>query len=154
MEATVLTVLESASHNFDTSDQVIYEAELWMSGSFIFGFINGKEVARTTLPDFTSSHGFSLNVPEINEGDAATFNEVRVRELTAFASPSLDTSDLTVLFRVMMKEEIEEPTVRSWETYKRAKLLWERHRNLGRSDHTWGLQGYPIKKPTTEQWFV
>ncbi len=153
MLAGVPTTL-AATHTFKVDGTDIYEASLWMNGDYLYGFINGKEVVQTDATNFQTSHGFSINIPELNEGDGATFNEVKVFELSDFSSPSLNPVNLQVLFRVMMKEEIEEPSVRSWQSYQRARLLWERHRNFGRSDGAWEALGYPIKEPTTEQWFV
>ena len=64
-----------------------------------------------------------------------------------------DDSNLYLEFRRRIKNEIEMPEERNWETFKRALELYNKHRNTGFTDEEWTNLGYPIKAPTAEEWF-
>lgn len=151
--AGVESVLTTANYVFHSDILVLYECGLWIMDEHIYARINGAEIVRTTTSVPKTAHGMSLYVPEVFDEDPVAFSHVAVKETTEHELPSLNNDNLLVMFRDMVKNNIECPNHRDWETFKRAKKLYERFKDLGYSDETWTNFGFPLEKPQAETWF-
>ena len=126
-----------------------------MLGRFLYGIINNFNVVRGSTKKFRTEPGFSFYFPTINSADNPAIFSVKVEETYNAIDPSLpdNQSDLYLQFRLMIKDEIENPSTRTWSTYRRAVKLYEQ-RHVGISDAEWALLGYPIKNPESSEWFT
>jgi len=149
------TVLAQASRTFEHLGVHFYTLEIWGFGRFLYGFINHYNILRTSEKFLRTEPGLSLNFPTIDEDDLPAIYHVRARELFAQNKPSsvTDGSDLYLQFRIDIKDQIENPTVKTWATFQHALRLYEQ-RNVGGPDRLWEERGYPIRKPTAEEWFA
>ena len=141
------------SHNLKFVGAYRYIFELWMQGNNIHGFVNGYNIVSTATASFKAEPGFSIYVPETNFSDPVSIYEVRSFEIVEPNEPSLNPSDLTVDFRLRIKDEIENPSERTWATYKKAQSLYTKHKDQGMSNEEWEEFGYPIREPSSEEWF-
>ena len=94
--------------------------------------------------------------PTIDD-DPVILNDLRVSETEEYTSPPTrtlvtDPGDLYLQFRIAIKEKIENPSERTPETYSEAMRFYEQ-RDVGQLDETWADIGYPIQKPSAEEWF-
>ncbi len=154
-EAGTTTVLTSASHNFHTRDVRPYSIEFWVFDSSIFGIVNGQIVLTTVTDSEITSPGFSLYFPEINADDPPKFRVILVHELISQPDPTLedDPSNLLVQFRKSLRTRLENPSALNWEKYKELKTGYDKGKNLGFRNETWHTAGYPLRRPSTEEFF-
>ena len=150
------TILTSVSHDFKNDGEYRYILELWFQGTDIRAFVNGFNVASYVTGSFRTSPGFSLHTGTINFSDLPRIYEVKAFELTEQNEQALefDPSNLLVDFRKRMKEEIENPAERTWATYIKARKLYDKYKDQGFKNETWEEFGYPIQKPSSEEWFA
>lgn len=114
--------------------------------------INGSTVARGELPHEHSEPNYGLELHSFTS--PSYFSAIAVQEIKEFNEPQEhDEKDLYTIFRKKIKEQIENPTEKNWQTFANAKKLWERGRNIGRHDSLWEILGYPIEEPRPEAWF-
>ena len=148
------TTLAQSSRTFEYLGIHVYTFEIWGFGRFLYGFINNYNAFRASEKLARTEPGLSLNFPTIDTADMPAIFNVGATETFAQTTPPLltDTSDLYLQFRLDIKEEIENPTTLTWATFQRALKLYEQ-RNVGLPDRDWEALGYPIRKPTSEEWF-
>lgn len=131
-----------------------YDIELiTMGANDYWVLINGNPVFNNS-PVLSGNHvadGFSI---EVNSEDEIAFSKFAVHDIVAFPDPPAeeDLSNLFLVFRKEMKEQIENPTERTWETYKAARRLWKARNSFGLSNEQWENLGYPIREPLPEEW--
>ncbi len=152
--AGVETTLDLASHNFKWNGRFKYDFELWMIGSSLHGIVNGFNIVNATTTSFRTEPGLSLSFPTFNADDPPSLHRISATETETFLDPQSfnNPGDLMKTFRLAIKQEIENPTARTWDTYVRALKFYEQ-RNVGMPDNSWEQLGYPIKKPSAEEWF-
>ncbi len=148
--------LESVTHKLRTEGIQHYSVELWMHNQDIRGFINGAEVISANSKINMGQMGFSLWVPEVFLDDPPLFNTMVVHELIAQPPRSLDgdPSDLYVLFRDLMRNQIDEwAATNKWENLVKARKHWHLSRHVGYLNDTWRDLGYPFYQPRSEEWY-
>lgn len=153
--AGVETTLDSASHDFKWNGRIKYNFELWMIGTSLHGVVNGFEIINATTTSFRTEPGISVSLPTFNSDDPAVLYSISATETEAFPSQQPlqnDPGDLLITWRQSIKEEIENPTVRTWSTYLKAVRLYEQ-RSAGMEESAWEQLGYPIEEPSAEEWF-
>lgn len=64
-----------------------------------------------------------------------------------------DNSDLNLVLRKLVQEQLDNIQPNDWDAYRRARVHWDRNRNIAWSDTTWERLGFPWTKPLTEDWF-
>lgn len=151
----VETILDQASHDFKFAGQIKYDFELWMIGKFIYGFVNGFNIVQSSSKNFRREPGFSISFPAFNADDPPVMYTISATETEAFPEVTPlpnDPGDILVTFRQSIKQQIENPTIRTWDTYVKAVKFYEQ-RNVGMPDRSWEALGYPIRKPNAEEWF-
>ncbi len=150
-----ITTLETIGFTlrFDTTQYSKHDFQLWMFDDTITACANFNDIITITEADHKTSDGFSLAVPEINEDSPISFSIFVAKDIDDFNDPQLeqDPSDLHVLFRKLMKVEIETPTVKDWNTFKRAHTLYKKYKDRGGRNNTiWTFLGYPVRKPPSD----
>lgn len=149
------TVLSQTSHNFKFDGRIKYDFELWMLGRFFYGMVNGFNILRASTKSFRTEPGISVSFPTFNASDPPMMYTISATEVFAFPNPvplPIDPGDLLITWRQSIKVEIENPTVKTWSTYIKAVELYEQ-RSAGMPESVWEDLGYPIKKPSAEEWF-
>jgi hypothetical protein len=154
MISSIETVLAQTTRTYEFSGFHVYTFALWSIERFLYGFINDFNAVKGSTTKFRTEPGFSLNFPAVDPDDRPAVYQVVAQEVVTHADPSLpnDPSNLYLQFRLDIKEEIENPAERTWETYQRAIKLYDQ-RNIGVPDSVWTELGYPIEKPVPEAWF-
>jgi len=146
----------SIPYNLSTVENVYYSFELWLIGDQqFFVFVNeNPALSGTIAASHAQDYGFALNVSGIPT-DGAQFSAFGVNEIMEQFDPDpvIDGSNLFILLREQIKDEIENPSTRNWESFHRARKLWNQQRNVGKSHETWTAMGYPIREPLPEEWF-
>jgi len=155
--AGVETTLAQASHDFKFEGIIKYAFEMIMIGSSLHGLVNEFEIVQTSTDSFRTEPGLSVSFPTFNENDPPVMFTIYSTETEAFPDltpiPSeADPVDFYLTFRQSIKEQIENPVVRDWDSYVKAVKFYEQ-RNVGLSDEVWEEFGYPIKSPAAEEWF-
>lgn len=154
VEAGVATELVGKSYDWHcayTSSHMIF---LCTYGSHIFVVVDGHVAAEADSSSFSSEFGFSYSVDQLDDETIAELYSSVVLQVFQNCDPQLeDSSDLYVLFRKMIKQQIENPSEYNFDTYNKAKKLYDKYRNLGYMDEEWNSKGYPIEYPSTEKWF-
>ncbi len=153
--AGVETSLSQASHDFKFDGIVKYDFELWMIGRFLYGMVNGFNVIRASTKSFRTEPGLSVSFPTFNADDPPILYTISVTETENFPDPTdlpSDPGGLLLTFRQSIKQQIENPVERTWETYVKAVKFYEQ-RHVGMPDSDWEELGYPIRKPSAEEWF-
>lgn len=142
------------AHVMKYDGRYFYVAELMCFEDHIYCFLNGSMLAHREFNVNTTVDGFSLYVPTVSS--VSSFMSIGAHQLTTPPARALenDPSNLMVLFRKLMKEEIENPETETWESFVRAETLYSNHSNLWYINQTWEELGYPIQKPSTEDWFI
>lgn len=151
------TVTGNYGHTLTTGSH--YLMEFWQFDRRAIVLVNGSVIVDTALiAGFTPfggwpiTHGFSLSVEQIPT-DGAIIAAMRAYELTDEIEPQ-DTEDLFARHRSALKDSIEDPPERTWDSFKKAHHDAKAHRNHGRSEQKWNNSGYPIRPPRTEDWFA
>lgn len=155
--AGVETILDQASHNFKFLGYVPYIFEVWGVGRFIYGFVNGYNIVNASTETFRTEPGFSVNFPTFNSVDPPllyTISAIETEEPPDPVSLLNDPGDILLTHRLDIKQQIENPTTRTWSTFVKAMKFYEEQRNFGMPDATWEELGYPIRKPSAEEWFA
>ncbi len=155
-KAGVETTLDSASHDLKFLGRTRYDIELRMISRFLYGLINEYNIVTASTPSFRTEPGLSILFPTFNSADPPLLYTIFAIETENFPDavdplPS-DPGELLISFRRSIKEEIENPSARTWTTYRRAVLFYEQ-RDVGMPDAAWEELGYPIKRPSAEEWF-
>jgi hypothetical protein len=153
--AGVKTVLKSQSHLL-SQDPIFYSMMLVVHESDLLGFINGSYIIDATSTHNQEESGFSLLVPEMWEEILIQFNDITCCKVVAYpSSPTIpdDPTDIAQQFRKSIKERIESPPDLSFESFRQARIAWERGRDYGKTNQQWSVLGYPVYEPMTEEWF-
>lgn len=155
--AGVETSLDSASHDFKFVGKVKYVLEIWTIGRFIYGFVNGFNIVKASTTSFRTEPGLSISFPTFNASDPPIMYTISAIETETFPDPTAlsdnaDPGGLLLSFRESIKQQIENPSERTWDTYIKAMKFYEQ-RDVGMPDDVWEELGYPIKKPSAEEWF-
>lgn len=154
--AGVETTLDSASHDLKHLGRTRYDFRLVMLGEFISGVVNDFSIVSASTTSFRTEPGFSVSIPAFNSADPPLLYTISYTETESFPDPvdplPYDPGELLITFRRSITQEIENPPERTWATYRRAVLFYEQ-RNVGMPDETWEALGYPIEKPSAEEWF-
>ncbi len=148
-----VTTLKTKSYDLQYDGRRPYNFELWMFDNTITACVNMNDIMTVTEPDHRTADGFSLSVPAINEDHPITFNAIGAFDLTAFNDPQFedDPSNLQVMFRKLIKTEIETPSTRDYASFTNAHKLYEKYKDRGgRINQEWAAFGYPIRKPPTD----
>ena len=128
--------LAEVEHNFTLNES--YEMDLWAFGNTIFGILNRSILIETRWTNEITNYGFSINVPSIPATTKWRGNTVHLKHFAAYdlmAAPVADDTpdpdlDLPTLFRRMIKEELENPTVKDWNSFKKARMHSNKHRDF------------------------
>ncbi len=149
------TILTQLSHPLDGSGTIKYIAELWMFEGKLTGVINGYHIIQINSRAFITEPGLSLYVPSVDTSSPIKIMKAQMFILEEQVAPQLenDLSDLYVAFRKSMKNEIENPAERTWETFTLAHDLYTKFKDRGHLDQQWEELGYPIREPSPEEWF-
>lgn len=156
--AGVETSLDQASHDFKFEGRTRYDFEIMMLGTSFHGIVNGFEIVQASTSSFRTEPGLSISFPTFNENDPPVMYTISTTETEAFSDPqpdaalSADPVGFYLTFRQSIKEHIEDPAVRDWDSYVKAMEFYAQ-RNVGMSDELWEELGYPIKEPSAEEWF-
>ena len=153
--AGVETSLDSASHEFEWNGRIRYDFELMMIGTSLHGIVNGFNIVNATTTSFRTEPGISVSFPTFNADDPPVMYTISAVEAVAFPDPTslpIDPGNILITWRQSIKEEIENPTARTWNTYRKAVKLYAQ-RSVGMSESAWEELGYPIKEPSAEEWF-
>lgn len=153
--AGVQTTLDSASHDFKFLGRVKYDFGITMLGETISGSINEYDIVQATTATFRTEPGLSINFPSIDSEDPPLLYSIGAIETVVFPDPQElenDPGDILTTFRESITQQIENPTERTWDSYRKAILYYEQ-RDVGMPNHIWEELGYPIKKPSAEEWF-
>jgi len=153
--SSIENILVTNNYPFRFGPTDYYSIELWTIGDQYWVVINGTNIANGTLTNTHSNvnHGFDLNIQSI-PSEGAKFAKFAVHELEEFpdVEPNYDGSNLYILFRDLMKTQVESPTTRNWQTFLRARKFWDLQRNTGKHNRLWEISGYPIEEPLPENW--
>lgn len=144
--------LASTNYNIVHEILTVYEFGFIMLNDHLSARINGNQVLTADCQLF-DAHGTSINVPSVFEEDPIAFSALNIYETYEYNQPQLNNDNLIVLFREMIKNNIECKNDRTWNTFKRAKKLYDLYKNFGFSDRTWTHFGFPIEEPKSETWF-
>lgn len=151
------TNLYVGDYSLRTNSIDYYSVELWtLDASNYWVLINGNPVFPVSSAPYAAGHdsdyGFSLEVHEI-PSSGGKFSKFAVHELLAYNDPvpNRDGSDLFRLFRELIKEEIENPSQRNWNSFVKARKLWQNHMNTGKPNVYWEDDGLPIREPLPEE---
>lgn len=147
------TILTTKEYIFHHDILVVYEVSIITLNSYVYGYINGDKILEANTVLSPTYHGMSLYVPFVFDDDPVAFSLVSIQETTEQEDPILNNDNLLVMFRELIKNNIECPTHKDWETFKRAYELYHRFKDLGYKDATWTNFGYPIKEPKSQSWF-
>lgn len=150
------TTLDQASHNFKFLGRTKYDFELWRLNRFLYGFVNGFNIVTGSTTSFRTEPGLSILFPTFNSNDPPMIYTIVANEVEAFpdtVSLENDPGGLLLEHRLSIKQQIENPSERTWETYVKAVKFYERRRDVGMPNEVWEQLGYPIKKPSSEEWF-
>lgn len=160
--AGVETSLDQASHNFKFEGRTRYNFGIMMIGTSLHGVVNGFEIVQASTSSFRAEPGLSISFSTFNASDPPAMYTISATETEAFPDPSPvyfsgtatvpDTCDILLAFRQSIKQQIENPTVRDWDSYVKAVKFYEQ-RHVGYTDSVWEELGYPIQKPSAEEWF-
>ncbi len=142
------------SHSF--KEDAPYSVELIMYGVVSIAFINGSIVDTTTMGGKLTNHGFSIYVEEATETYPIIFNAFAAFEVEEYPEESLEdqTSNLLLQSRKSIQERLENPSSKTWDTYREARKIWRYQRNQGHTHRAWIALGYPIHDPASEEWFI
>jgi hypothetical protein len=155
--AGVETVLDTASHDFKFTGHTKYDFEIMMLGRFLYGLVNGFNIVTASTKTFRTEPGLSISFPETNADDPPIMYYISAIETEATEDPTppgenADPGGLLLSFRQSIKQQIENPAERTWESFVIATKFYEQ-RDVGLSDEQWEELGYPIEKPRAEEWF-
>ncbi len=156
--AGVETSLAQAPHDFKFERIVKYTFEMRMVGSSLYGMVNDFDIIQASTENFRTEPGLSVSFPTFNENDPPVMFTIYANETEAFPDPqpeavlSGDPVGFYLIFRESIKEQIEDPTIRDWDSYVEARKFYAQ-RNVGMSDEAWEELGYPIEEPNAEEWF-
>lgn len=150
----VETVLTEDTRTLEYEAIRSYTFAISVMGENIFGFINGYSLLTASSAQHKTKSGVSLFFPRIDSEEAPIIFGIEATEAIPYVgiTQDVDPSDLYLQFRLLITEEIENPTEKTWATYQRALKLYEQ-RNVGSPDETWASRGYPLRKPSAEEWF-
>lgn len=150
------TSLDQASHDFKFLGRTRYDFELWMIGRFLYGFVNGFNIVKASSKSFRTEPGLSVSFPTFNANDPPLMFTISAAETEPFPDPQplgeADPGGLLLTYRQSIKQQIENPSERTWDTYVKSMKFYE-DRNVGMPDKLWEELGYPIKEPSAEEWF-
>jgi len=154
----VATTLDAVSHPFHDYNRM-YFISLWNLNSNLYGFVNSAPLVQATDTSFDGEEGLSLSVPEIILDTSVIFKYVIATSLEVKPDESLNDTDLIVRHRKILQDAINNPGgdeygARTWESYKEAYKAWTFMRNFTKTNEAWGEAGYPLRKPSTEEWFA
>lgn len=151
----VVHFLNKVTYPFNWHGVFRYNFEISMLSNFVYGLINGFNVVRAAIDNFRTEPGFSLYFSTIESSDKPQIYNISAVETVAHNSPSLpnNPNNLYLQYRLAIKEAIENPSERTWETYHNAVKMYE-NKNVGVSNEEWEFLGYPIKEPNSEEWFT
>jgi hypothetical protein len=154
--AGVETVISEINYPFSDEYADFYLVAFGMHEDSIFVMINDYQVHSTFCSYFLSYDGLSINVSGADPYVLTELYYLSIHEVYAHPEPQMEDhlDDLYVMFRKLMKEQVENPPVRDYKSFVDAKTLYQTYKNLGYTDSQWQLLGYPIKEPGTEEWFV
>lgn len=131
----------------------LYSLELWMLDEKIYVKLNGSPVITAFWSENFQYHGFSLSVLALPSSGFASFFASAVHELTPFQNqPLLDSSDLLVQYRELIRQQADNPDS-DWRSFIRRVETYKRHRNLGHPNDDWRTFGYPLNEPSSDEWF-
>jgi len=146
------STLNQASHDFKFSGKNKYDFEIRMLDRALYGFVNGFNIVTASTKEFRTEPGLSLYFPTVDIDNPFIFS-FSANETEAFPDPATEgIDDIYLTFRISIKQQIEDPSERTWDTYVKAVKFYEQ-RNVGMPDASWEFLGYPIQKPSAEEWF-
>ena len=149
------TTLASADHSWIEEGLIQYNIGLWMNGNVLKAYVGRQCFLEARSLSDTTVSGFSLSVPEMWEDTPVNFGMVVVNETDVYPNQQpVPVDNLWLDWRLEVKQRIEQPAVRTWETFIQARILWQRAINDGMTNESWQNYGYPVEEPTPESWFA
>lgn len=148
----VTTTLAERGYEWRTDVDDFYSIELWTYGTQIETRVNGAIVFQVENDFNQNEEGFAI---ETFSTGTYHFAKMAVHIVEAWPEPNIaieDGSDLLLLYRKLMKEQIENPDTHDWETFVRARKYWQLKKDYGLSNQEWSSLGYPIREPLPEEW--
>ena len=160
MVAGVSTTLNSVYYDWkclSTGSHMVFFA---MFSDQLFVVVDGFLALSATCSNNTDQYGFSIAVEQLEseyfpDTDITQFYFACAFQVYENPAPQLeDSADLMVMFRKMIKEQIEDPYEYDWNSYHNALELYDNYRNVGMPDQEWAEKGYGLEYPATEKWSV
>lgn len=154
VETGVSTTLNSRTYDWQceyTDSHMVFLASF---SDQLFVVVDGFLALSTTCSTGTDRYGFSVSVDQLDPEEITQFYFSCAFQVYENPPPQFESStDLLVMFRKLMKEEIDNPPTYDWNTYHTALELYEKYRNMGMTDQEWAENGYGLEYPATEKWF-
>jgi hypothetical protein len=152
------SLLTSAPHEIEDND--FYQLEIWSYEGKLYAWINEYLIFNGI--DYSSGYNINTHFGILNDSQhTAIRTHTRLFNLQVFSTvdqPGLayeaDPTDLLTQFRKELQTQVNTVTHDSWTQFNYAFKHWLRHKDTGRSDNTWWNNGYPLRKPSTEEWLV
>lgn len=153
-----ISTINYASYDFRSDINKYYSAELWMYEGTVYAFVNNYNAVVVATNACMDDHGFSLYVPS-PLSNSVQFNGIAVHELTTLPTAvsgselNISNSNLSVQFRNLMTNQIDNPSTLDWNSFRRAHGLWRKRKDTTYRDETWESFGYQVQQPSTERWY-
>ncbi len=153
-------VLTSISHPL--RNKTYYKLELWAFQDYYYVWLNEAfllSAQKGTSPDISTDNvgfGFHSDCVHTEKRTSTRIYNVEVFALVPQPEPAYENLeyDLYTDFRKNMQDEIEAVDPGNWSQFNYAHRHWRRHNDVGHSDRHWRQAGYPIRKPTVEEWKI
>jgi len=152
------TLIMSASHVITNNN--FYQLEIWNYENLLFAWINEYLIFKgisypSDYDEYTHFGILNESQHTVNRTYTRLFN---LQVFLTIAQPDMaleaDPTDLFVQFRKDMQTQVGTVSNDNWAQFNYAFRHWLRHKDTGRSDKNWWINGYPLRKPTTEEWLV
>ena len=152
------TSLASASHVITSNN--FYQLEIWNYGNLLFAWINEYLIFNGIglsgdYDEYTHFGILNESQHTVNRTYTRLFN---LQVFLTIAQPARaleeDPTDLLVRFRKDMQTQVGTVDHDNWNQFNYAFRHWLRHKDIGRIDKNWWNNGYPLRKPSTEEWIA
>ena len=125
--------------------------ELWVYDNKAYVLVNGGFIGELTVSTSTED-GFSLYAYPSADGTFCRFYQLQAKELEPQPSEQLDGTDLFVVLRQTIRNQVNNPIPGDIAEFKRVWNLWFANKDLPIPDHQWWEMGFPLREPPVEEW--
>ena len=148
-QAGIVTASNTESYSFDECRRNCLE--FWVYDDKCYAFINSAPAGELTITS-NNEDGFSFYCYENSDGTFARLRQIQARELEPQPPERLDNSNLWVVLRQSIRDQINNPTLGDYQEFKRVWQLWEVNKDQPITDKLWWEAGYPLREPPVEEW--